>query len=132
MSWWKKATGHSWTRVRNTVSGAVVGAVSGAIVGGVAGGPWGAVAGAVVGGVVGGVQGAQTDDNERKAKDEAQRAEAAAKRGTIAETEEATTTADTAGDNAYKRKQQAQAAAYANGRGGTNITSSLGGGGSLG
>lgn len=68
----------------------------------------------------------------KEARKAAEAAEAAANAGQTVETPEAAATEDTAGNEAYKRRQAALAAGYRQGRGGTSITSNLGGGGTLG
>lgn len=65
----------------------------------------------------------------KEARKAAAEAEAAANAGQAVEVPEAEATPDTAGNEAYKRRQAALAAGYGQGRGGTNITSNLGGGG---
>lgn len=148
MSFWKKLTGHSWKRMHKPLiyAGAAVGAAltGGAIAGMVGAGALsgsaalagatssGALASAAVGGVAGAATGNQADQQERDAARAAREAEDAAGSGHVVETQEATATVDTAGNTAYKRRQAALAAGYGTGRGGTRITSSLGGSGKLG
>lgn len=154
MSWLSKAvkkiTGKRWSEIRGTViqvGATVAGVVIGAITGG-AGAPVGAalttvaaeaVKGAAIGGALGGAVGTSysTVDNQRqqaKAMDAAaDEAERQANMGKNADTgQESVATVDSAGNEAWRRRQAALAAGYGTGRAGTNITSSLGGGGGLG
>lgn len=138
MSWLSKAvkkiTGKRWSEIRGTVM-QIGGVVAGAIVGAVTGGAGAAIAGAALGGTAG--TSYSTVDNQRqqaKAMDSAaEEAERQANMGKNADTgQESVATVDSAGNEAWRRRQAALAAGYGTGRAGTNITSSLGGGGGLG
>lgn len=154
MSWLskvvKKVTGKRWSEIRGTVvqiGATVAGVVIGAITAG-AGAPAGAALttvlaagakGAAVGGAIGGTVGSAyaVPEAQNQAQKQADRAaaeaEAAANAGKDMNTgPESMATEDTAGNEAWRRRQAALAAGYGTGRGGTNITSNLGGGGGLG
>lgn len=143
MSWWgshvAKGASHvlgHWGNIRRTVIGGYL-EIGGAILTAAAG--WTGVGGVVGMGLMAAGAAYMTGDAAREAQKEAkqadkaaEQAEAEAKKGALADVAEAGATEDTAGDEAYKRKQKALAGATA-GRGGTmNISSNLGGSSSLG
>ena len=138
MSLWKKMTGKSWAKHRGIatmVGGAVLGAVTGGLgYLGMAAGLTSAVAGGAAGAAIGGAyqQGDAQRQQEKAAKAAVDEAEALANTGQVADTPEAAATVDTAGNAAWKRKQQAMAANVASGRSGTRMTSNLGGSSRLG
>lgn len=154
MSWLSKAvkkiTGKRWSEIRGkviqvgaTVAGVVIGALSGGAGAGAGAAVKTIIAEAVTGAALGGAAGLtagttySTVDNQRQqvkaigaAADEAERQ---ANMGKNADTgQESVATVDSAGNEAWRRRQAALAAGYGTGRAGTNITSSLGGGGRLG
>lgn len=131
MSLWKKMTGKSWAKSRG-----IVAAVGGAIIGGALTGGLGAgiLAGAALGASAGGTYAAADAQRQqaKAAKAAAKEAEALAGSGHNVDSAEAAATVDTAGNEAYKRKQKMLAAGLAAGRSGTQITSNLGGNSRLG
>lgn len=137
MSLWKKITGKSWAKHRGVaaaIGGITLGAVSGGILAPAGAALAGAALGASIGGSVGGIY-TQGDAQRQQAKDakaSAKEAEAIANTGIVVDSPEAAASVDTAGNAAYRRKQQALAAGLASGRSGTRMTSNLGGGGRLG
>lgn len=133
MSLWKKITGKSWAKHRG-IATMVGGAALGAVTGGVGWGLTAALAGASLGMAAGGTyaQGDAQRQQAKEAKAAAAEAEALANTGQVADTPEAAATVDTAGNAAWKRKQQAMAANVASGRAGTRMTSNLGGNSRLG